>query len=68
MSARLYFRVSCWIHKITTRRNEACAGELQEMRQKHAEACSRLKESQQRGDAMAAAAEQLYGKHITVCR
>jgi len=56
------------MHQLTTRRNEACAGELQEMRQKHAEACSSLKESQQRGDAMAAAAEQLYGKHITVCR
>jgi len=68
VSARLEFACRFWIHQLTTRRNEACAGELQEMRQKHAEACSSLKESQQRGDAMAAAAEQLYGKHITVCR
>jgi hypothetical protein len=38
------------------------------MAQKNAELTTTLKESQLRTEAMAAAAEELYGKHITVCR
>ena len=38
------------------------------MAQKNAELTATLKDTQHRTDAMTAAAEELYAKHITVCR
>ena len=49
-------------------RGEKHASELQVMMQRNVELTTTLKERQLRTDAMASAAEELYGKHITVCR
>ena len=49
-------------------RNDKSSSDVQVLAMKNAELSATLKESQHRMGAMTAAAEELYGKHITVCR
>jgi hypothetical protein len=60
-------------HKIIIRvliiaRNQSNTGQLQAAVQKNVELAAALQETQLRTGAMSAAAEELYGKLITVCR
>jgi hypothetical protein len=56
------------IRALTFSRNQKNADELQVTIHKNTELLAALQETQLRTAAMSAAAEELYGKHITVCR